>query len=318
MAVECRKSTPQPNTRKSLPRPPSMSRVAPPSVPTPIRAITTPLRTRAAPPIPPAGELYEPLAKAVLRRRLTHRIFLPTALLALVHAAVWLAWLGRFGAARVLFVGFHAYLTVTHTSAPSPPLLLQKSLAPPLRARTLRALQTHVLSALALLALHAAVDPSMPVFVKSRKHPYTPHPALLLLALSQCALAGLYVLRAVLRDVWVFPFRPPTRTPAPGTLLAPLLLPLLAVPVAERSSSSACHYSAGCPSVPSALPLPRLRPFLRPPALLSLLNPFNLLNPFGLLNPFALLRRARQLLLAKRAGIERHVWRMWLDVAGVL
>ncbi|KAJ7488951.1 hypothetical protein FB451DRAFT_1552884 [Mycena latifolia] len=87
------------------------------------------------------------------------------------------------------------FLTVTRTSAPSP-LLLQKSLVPntPLRARTLRPVKAYLLSALSILALHAALDPALPVFIRSRKHPWTSHPALVLLALSQAALAALYVL----------------------------------------------------------------------------------------------------------------------------
>ncbi|KAJ7768693.1 hypothetical protein DFH07DRAFT_1008013 [Mycena maculata] len=214
--------------------------------PTPIRAITTPLRSSAAPPIPPASQLYEPLAKAVLRRRLTNRIFLYTSLICTAGTALWLVSISNFtfarlfGASATLWAGGilpvilmrKAYLTVTRTSAPSPLLLVKKSLAPPLSARTLHAAQAHVFSALCVLALHAAIDPTLPVFIKSRKHPYTLHPVLVLLALSQCALATLYILRAVLRDVWVFPFRRPTLTPSVGAFLAPVLLPLIAIPAA--------------------------------------------------------------------------------------
>ncbi|KAJ7220832.1 nucleoporin protein Ndc1-Nup-domain-containing protein [Mycena pura] len=214
--------------------------------PTPIRAITNPLRSSAPSPIPPASQLYEPLAKAVLRRRLTNRIFLHTALISLAGAFSWLLWIGRPGFLHVLGVSValwvggvlpvillrKVYLTVSHTSAPSPLLLVQKSLAPPLSSRTLHAIQAHVFSALCVLALHAAVDPKLPIFIKSRKHPYTPHPVLVLLALSQCALAMLYVLRAVLRDVWVFPFRRPTLTLSLGTVLAPIILSFLALPIA--------------------------------------------------------------------------------------
>ncbi|KAJ7983286.1 hypothetical protein DFH06DRAFT_717930 [Mycena polygramma] len=223
-----------------------MSRVSAPGVPTPIRAITTPLRSSAAPPIPPAAQLYEPLAKAVLRKRLTGRIFPYTFLLALASTALTLLYVGGFGLTRLLGAGAalwlggvlpvvvvrKAWLTVTRTSAPSPHLLLQKSLAPPLRARTSQALQAHLVSALLSLAVHAALDDAVPVVIRSRKHPYTPHPVLVLLALGQCVLASLYVLRAILRDVWVFPFRRPTLTPAPGAVLAPAFLALAAPLVA--------------------------------------------------------------------------------------
>ncbi|KAJ6598073.1 hypothetical protein DFH09DRAFT_1271912 [Mycena vulgaris] len=250
-----------------------------PRIPVAIRAITTPLRSSAAPAIPPAAQLYAPLAKAVLHRRLTRRILPYTALLCLVLATFQLASISRLSAGRVvgtavaLWTGGvlpvlllrKAHLTVTRTHAPSPLLLLQKSMAPPLRARTLRALQTHALSALCVLAVHVALDPAVPVFIKSRKHPWAPHPVLVLLTLSQCALAGLCVLRAVLRDVWVFPFRRPTLAPAPGALLAPLLLPLATLPIAI----ALCFVA-----LPLARRLPLLRPFLppspRPSALLAL------------------------------------------------
>ncbi|KAF7377261.1 hypothetical protein MSAN_00146400 [Mycena sanguinolenta] len=235
------------------------------SVPTPIRAITTPLRSSTAPPIPPASQLYEPLAKAVLRRRLARRIF-PYSLGVAGVACLAFGFFFGFGSASrsggnhththkhgagggvggvvleilglwvagVLPVIFlrKAYLTVTHTSAPSPLQLVKNSLAPPLRTRTLAALQTHVLSALGVLAVHVVLDGGVPVFVKSRKHPYTPHPALVFLALTQMLLAALYVLRTLLRDVWVVPFRAPTLTPTPAAVLAPLFLALLAPPVA--------------------------------------------------------------------------------------
>ncbi|KAF8211631.1 hypothetical protein K438DRAFT_52829 [Mycena galopus ATCC 62051] len=227
----------------------------------PIRAITTPLRSSAAPPIPPPSQLYEPLAKAVLRRRLARRIFPWTLGVAMfATACLWFVvgdtrtgkgghraghqggssmGVGArlLGAGLALWVGGvlplvllrKAWLTVTHTSAPSPLLLLQKSLAPPLRSRTVAALQVHVFAALWVLAVHATLlDGGVPVFIKSRKHPYTPHPALALLAFSQAVLAALYVLRAVLRDVWVFPFRPTPPHPTPASILAPLALALLA------------------------------------------------------------------------------------------
>ncbi|KAJ7646827.1 nucleoporin protein Ndc1-Nup-domain-containing protein [Roridomyces roridus] len=215
-------------------------------VPTPIRAITTPLRSTVAPPIPPASELYEPLAKAVLRRRLTNRIFLYTSLISTVGTSVWLFWTGRLTLTRLFIASLtlwaggilpvillrKSYLTVTHTTAPSPLLLVQKSLAPPLSSRTMHALQTHLFSALCILAIHASIDNTLPVFIKSRKHPYTPHPVFVLLALSQSILAVLYVLRSVLRDVWVFPFRRPSLTPSVAAVLGPVLLPVLALPVA--------------------------------------------------------------------------------------
>ncbi|KAJ7779025.1 hypothetical protein B0H16DRAFT_1711375 [Mycena metata] len=262
---------------------------------TPIRAITTPLRSTAAPPIPPPSALYIPLAKTVLQRRLARRIFPLTFAICLGVSVLWLAWMdgvGRMRVGRVIgaTLGFwlgsvvpvvlvsKAYLTITHTTAPSPFLLLQKSfLAPgPLRARTLHALQAHVLGALAVLTVHAALDPAIPIFIRSsaqaaapassgiremlrsllpaprpptcshpsppipsnphshRKHPYTPHPTLVLLTTTQLLFAALYVVRATLRDAWVWPFAGPgskrSPLPTPAALLAPPLLALLALP----------------------------------------------------------------------------------------
>ncbi|KAJ7028806.1 hypothetical protein C8F04DRAFT_1118026, partial [Mycena alexandri] len=63
-----------------------------PSV-TPIRAITTPLRSTAAPPIPPPSALYIPLAKTILQRRLARRIFPFTFAICVGVSLVWLAWI---------------------------------------------------------------------------------------------------------------------------------------------------------------------------------------------------------------------------------
>ncbi|KAJ7606466.1 hypothetical protein DFH06DRAFT_1348007 [Mycena polygramma] len=164
-----------------------MSRASAAGAPTPIRAIITPLRSSAAPLVPPVAHLSEPLAKAVLR------------------------------ASHCQLVEF----SLTRTSAPSPP------------------------SALVTLAVHAALDPALPVFIKSRKHPYTPHPVFMLLALGQCILSSLYVLRTLLRDV-SFP---------------PLLFP----PFSPRALSSVALLF-----YPSRLPHCHLLPCLR-----SLLSPRN-------------------------------------------
>ena len=45
---------------------------------TPVRAITSTLATRSAPPVPPASQSYEPLVKAVLRRRLFSDVVAPS------------------------------------------------------------------------------------------------------------------------------------------------------------------------------------------------------------------------------------------------
>ena len=58
----------------------------------PVRAITSTLSTRAAPPVPPASQTYEPLARAVLRRRLLYDI-LPLSILPVWTSAIcWKMW----------------------------------------------------------------------------------------------------------------------------------------------------------------------------------------------------------------------------------
>lgn len=58
----------------------------------PVRAITSTLSTRAAPQVPPASQTYEPLARAVLRRRLLYDI-LPLSVLPVWTSAIcWKMW----------------------------------------------------------------------------------------------------------------------------------------------------------------------------------------------------------------------------------
>ncbi|KAF8215084.1 hypothetical protein K438DRAFT_2123760 [Mycena galopus ATCC 62051] len=75
-------------------------------------------------------------------------------------------------------------------AAPPPPKVPHTAFAQPHRGG----------AALWVLAVHVTL-------LDGGKRPYTPHPTRALLALSQAVLAALYVLHAVLGDVWVFPFR---------------------------------------------------------------------------------------------------------------
>jgi nucleoporin NDC1 len=62
------------------------------AAPSPVRAITSTLSTRAAPTVPPASQTYEPLARAVLRRRLLYDI-LPMSILPVWTSAIcWKMW----------------------------------------------------------------------------------------------------------------------------------------------------------------------------------------------------------------------------------
>ncbi|KAJ7028797.1 hypothetical protein C8F04DRAFT_1398674 [Mycena alexandri] len=110
---------------------------------TPIRAITTPPRSTAAPPHSPA---LRPPPSASHSQNHTSKTS-GTAHLPFYFRSVllyWLAWIdgvARLGVGRVISaaLGFwlgsvvlvrKAYLTVTHTTAPSPFLLLRKSSRP--------------------------------------------------------------------------------------------------------------------------------------------------------------------------------------------
>lgn len=56
------------------------------------RAITSTLSSHSAPSIPPASQTYEPLVKATLRHRLTHRVFVYTAICAWIITYLSILW----------------------------------------------------------------------------------------------------------------------------------------------------------------------------------------------------------------------------------
>ncbi|KAI9441473.1 nucleoporin protein Ndc1-Nup-domain-containing protein [Lactarius indigo] len=60
--------------------------------PQPVRAITSTLSARASPLVPPASQTYEPLARAVLRRRLLYHILPQSSLIAWVSTTFWMTW----------------------------------------------------------------------------------------------------------------------------------------------------------------------------------------------------------------------------------
>jgi len=65
---------------------------SPSQLPPPTRAITSTLSARAAPAVPPATQTYEPLARAVLRRRLLYDI-LPLSILPVWTCTIfWNTW----------------------------------------------------------------------------------------------------------------------------------------------------------------------------------------------------------------------------------
>lgn len=60
--------------------------------PQPVRAITSTLSARASPSVPPATQTYEPLARAVLRRRLLYHILPQSSLTVWASTTFWVAW----------------------------------------------------------------------------------------------------------------------------------------------------------------------------------------------------------------------------------
>ena len=60
--------------------------------PQPVRAITSTLSARASPSVPPATQTYEPLARAVLRRRLLYHILPQSSLIVWASATFWVTW----------------------------------------------------------------------------------------------------------------------------------------------------------------------------------------------------------------------------------
>ena len=65
---------------------------SPPWHSSPVRAITSTLSARAAPPVPPASQTYEPLARAVLRRRLLYDILPLSTLPVWTSTIFWKMW----------------------------------------------------------------------------------------------------------------------------------------------------------------------------------------------------------------------------------
>lgn len=57
-----------------------------------VRAITSTLSARSSPSVPPASQTYEPLARAVLRRRLLYYILPQSSLTVWASTTFWMTW----------------------------------------------------------------------------------------------------------------------------------------------------------------------------------------------------------------------------------
>ncbi|KAJ6543319.1 hypothetical protein B0H10DRAFT_1970461 [Mycena sp. CBHHK59/15] len=119
-----------------------------------------------------------------------------------------------------------------------------------------------LLSVLCVLAVHNVFGLAVPVFIKSRKHPIPPHTILVLLALTQSILAGLYVLRVLLRDTPGLP--PPACDPPPAPQRPAFCAPPGRVGGADRVDVGGARPACGCgllvsPSTRHATPAARAR-----------------------------------------------------------
>ena len=65
---------------------------SPTRFPQPVRAITSTISARASPSVPPASQTYEPLARAVLRRRLLYHILPQSSLTVWASTTFWVTW----------------------------------------------------------------------------------------------------------------------------------------------------------------------------------------------------------------------------------
>ncbi|KAI0266419.1 nucleoporin protein Ndc1-Nup [Gloeopeniophorella convolvens] len=211
-----------------------MAAVATPSSPShfpqPVRAITSTLSTRAAPSIPPASQTYEPLARAVLRRRFLYDILLPSILPVWASAAFWKAWgaggLSTMSLPNALTVPFlpaalvmtaiswalgvlpivvlrKSHLTAVSTPSSSPSQRVKVAFSKP---GAIRALFVYVLTAIFVTSSHVALGRNaqgadhLDVFVRSRKHHYYLNGRFLFLLMAQIAFASAYYLRSILLD----------------------------------------------------------------------------------------------------------------------
>ncbi|KAI0277030.1 nucleoporin protein Ndc1-Nup [Russula aff. rugulosa BPL654] len=198
------------------------------AAPSPVRAITSTLSTRAAPTVPPASQTYEPLARAVLRRRLLYDI-LPLSILPVWTSAIcWKMWnsggMSASGILNTIAIPIHpgtllmttivwvfgvlplivlrkSQLTAVPTPSSSPSQRVKAALSKP---HTLRALSLYILTSILISTSHVVSGgiggDHFGVFIKSRKHPYRLSGRFLFLFMAQVTLAIGFHFRNILLD----------------------------------------------------------------------------------------------------------------------
>ncbi|KAH8996770.1 nucleoporin protein Ndc1-Nup [Lactarius akahatsu] len=199
----------------------------------PVRAITSTLSARASPSVPPASQTYEPLARAVLRRRLLYHILPQSSLTAWASTAFWMTWhaggISTLALPRLLVIPFlpttllvtflvwafgvlpivvlrKSYLTAVSAPSSSPSQRVKIAYSNP---STLRALSVYLIAGICVSTINIVVSRTFEsasrgsdlwVFAKSRRHPYYLNGRFLFLFVSQVSLAASFHFRSVLLD----------------------------------------------------------------------------------------------------------------------
>ncbi|KAA1477952.1 hypothetical protein DENSPDRAFT_867789 [Dentipellis sp. KUC8613] len=187
------------------------------------------LSARITPPVPPASQAYEPLARHVLRHRLQYDILMPSFVFSWIVTTLWVGWMlggvSAIGISGSLVLPFlprtiafaslfwmsnmvpiivlrKVYLTAESNTASSPLQTIKSAFS---KSTTFRVLSVYTACAAAATALHVSMtylmtgsDPRLHVFVKSRKHPYYLNGRFLFVVLAQLALAASYHLRNIM------------------------------------------------------------------------------------------------------------------------
>ncbi|KAI0254464.1 nucleoporin protein Ndc1-Nup [Lactifluus subvellereus] len=207
---------------------------SPPRLTQPVRAITSTLSARTAPPVPPASQTYEPLARAVLRRRLLYDILPPSALPVWVSTVLWKTWssggvsslsipntmampflpstllvtalVWAFGVLPIIVLR-KSHLTAVPTPSSSPSQRFKVAFSKP---STVRALSVYILAGSFISTSHIIFgcilegnprsSDYLGVFVKSRKHPYYLNGRFVFLFMAQVIITIGFHLRNILLD----------------------------------------------------------------------------------------------------------------------
>ncbi|KAN0130179.1 Nucleoporin protein Ndc1-Nup [Lactarius tabidus] len=205
---------------------------SPTRFPQPVRAITSTLSARASPSVPPASQTYEPLARAVLRRRLLYHILPQSSLTVWASTTFWVTWhaggVSTLTLSKLLVMPFlpttllvtflvwalgvlpiiilrKSRLTAVSAPSSSPSQRVKVAFSDP---STLRALSVYITAGICVSALNIVVcilesasgGSDLWIFAKSKRHPYYLNGRFLFLFMSQVSLATAFHFRSILLD----------------------------------------------------------------------------------------------------------------------